>query len=179
MRRTLTDELRKPPKFMLHAESRTTTQDLQAASTYPPGGRHHAHPHGGNSGRRSRASFAAAVAPSVPGAWIAPRRRRRRQRRQDLGLGEKRGEGSGVPERRRQSSSSWRLPRAATSSPRASTSTPRAASLSFLELSRVGVEGQGRRVWGIWFRPPRWGSILAQNEKGEIGIASKYIPGQI
>jgi hypothetical protein len=45
-------------------------------------------------------------------------------------VGGEKGEGSGIPERRRQSSSSWRLPRAATPSPRASTPTPRAAAPS-------------------------------------------------
>jgi hypothetical protein len=103
--------------------------------------------------------------------------------------GEK-GEGSGVPERRRQSSSSWRLPRAATPSPHASTPTPRAAAPSprappaFPSRSRrVWVSGDGGVASGgsrdLVLDLPRWGSILGQNEKAEIEIGSKSIPGQM
>jgi hypothetical protein len=87
-------------------------QDLQAATTH--------NLTDANSGRRSRASFAAAggMDGSPTAAAVATARPRV--------WGEK-GEGSGVPERRRQSSSSWWSPRSATPSPRASTPTTRAA----------------------------------------------------
>jgi hypothetical protein len=103
-------------------------------------------------------------------------------------VGGEKGEGSGVPERRRQSSSSWRLPHAATLSPRASTPSPRAVApwprASPASRARVASgtgTGASRLGTGTGDSDPdlrRCGSLLGQNEKGEIRNGSISIPGQ-
>jgi hypothetical protein len=131
----------------------------------------------------SRTSFAAAggMDGSPTAAAVATARPR---------VGGEKGEGSGVPERRRQSSSSWWSPRAAMPSPRASTPTPRAAApwprASPASRGRV-ASGTGtgtaasRLGTGTGDSDPdlrRCESLLGQNEKGEIRNGSISIPGQ-